>query len=67
LFRLRAEGKMTMSMPVIDNTDVSAIGVYTSLDKEEVKRLTENDPAVQQGIFTYELLSCIGMQGDSLP
>jgi uncharacterized protein YciI len=66
LFKLRAEGKMLLSMPVMDNTDVTAIGIYDSLDKEELKKITDTDPAVQKGIFTYELLNSVGMKGDTL-
>lgn len=66
IFKLRAEGKMLLTMPVMDNTDVAAVGVYNSLDKEELKKLTESDPAIQKGIFTYELMGAIGMNGDKL-
>ena len=65
-FKLRAEGKLLLSMPVMDNSDVAAVGVYNSLDKEELKKLTEADPAIQKGIFTYELLNSVGMKGDTL-
>ena len=53
-------------MPVMDNTDVAAIGIYNSLNKEELKQLTDTDPAVQKGVFTYELLNSVGMKGDTL-
>ena len=66
LFKLRNEGKMLLSMPIMDNTDVAAIGIYNSLDKAELAALTETDPAVQKGVFTYELLNSVGMQGDTL-
>lgn len=66
LFRLREEGTVLLSIPVMDNTDVTAIAIYSVIDKEEAKRLTEADPGVQKGIFVYELLSCIGMKGDTL-
>jgi hypothetical protein len=29
---------MLLSMPVMDNTDVAAVGIYNSLDKEELKK-----------------------------
>ncbi|MBK0404727.1 hypothetical protein I5M27_17165 [Adhaeribacter sp. BT258] len=66
LFKLRAEGKMLLSMPVMDNTDVAAVGIYNSLDKAALAKLTETDPAVQKGVFTYELLNSVGMKGDTL-
>lgn len=66
LFKLRNEGKMLLSMPVMDNSDIAAVGIYDSLDKEELKKITEQDPAVQKGVFTYELLNSVGMKGDTL-
>ncbi|MFC5270396.1 hypothetical protein [Adhaeribacter terreus] len=66
IFNLRAEGKMLLTLPVQDNTDVAAVGVYNSLDKEEIQKLTEADPAIQKGVFTYELMNSIGMKGDTL-
>ena len=66
LFKLRNEGKMLLSMPVMDNTDVAAVGIYNSLNKEELKKLTETEPAVLKGVFTYELLNSVGMKGDTM-
>ena len=65
-FRLREEGKVLLTLPVIDNTDVSAIAVYNAKDKEEIRTWTDSDPAVQKGIFVYELFQCMGMKGDFL-
>ncbi|MFN7116112.1 MAG: hypothetical protein ACK4TA_04895 [Saprospiraceae bacterium] len=66
LFQLREKGIVLISVPVMDDSDVSAIAIYDMLDKDEIKRMTDEDPAVQKGIFIYELLSCMGMKGDSL-
>jgi uncharacterized protein YciI len=66
IFKLREQGKMLLSCPVMDQTDIAAIGLYAVTDKEEAQRLAEADPAVQQGVFSYELLHCMGMQGDTL-
>src|SRR5687767_12530218 len=60
LFKLRAEGKLLLTMPVKDNTDLAGIAIYDSLDKEELKKLTESDQAVQKGVFIYELLNSMG-------
>lgn len=66
LFKLRAEGKMLLAMPIKDNTDLTGIAIYDSMDKEELKKLTETDPGVQKGVFTYELLNSMGIKGDTL-
>ena len=66
LFGLRDDGFVLISMPVMDHSDITAIAVYSSIDKEVVKRITDEDPAVKKGIFVYELLNCLGMKGDQL-
>jgi hypothetical protein len=66
LFDLREKGIVLIAMPVMDAGNVAAIAVYNSVDKEEVKGYIEKDPAVMQNIFTYEILSAMGMKGDSL-
>jgi len=65
LFDLREKGIVLIAMPVMDHTNVAAIAVYNT-DKEAARSYVESDPAVKQGIFTYELLSAMGMKGDSL-
>ncbi len=66
LFKQQDEGVMCFSMPVMDNTDIAGIAVYALTDKEQVKNYVEADPAVRANIFSYELLSSMGLQGDSL-
>lgn len=66
LFELRAQGIVLLSMPVLEDADVTAIAIYNSRNKEEVQPYVENDPAVRQGVFRYQLLSSIGMPGDVL-
>lgn len=67
LFRLQDEGIMSFSMPVTqEEGDLAGIGVYNRSDKEEVRKHVEADPAVQAGPFAYELISCMGLKGDSL-
>jgi uncharacterized protein YciI len=66
-FAQRDRGVLVLTMPVNDDTRVAAIGIYAGLSKEEVIQLTENDPAVKAGIFTYEVVNAMGMQGDVLP
>ncbi|HEV7329566.1 MAG TPA: hypothetical protein VGN63_00850 [Flavisolibacter sp.] len=54
-------------MPITqEEGELAGIGVYNITDKKEVKRHVEADPAVQAKLFTYELISCMGLKGDSL-
>jgi uncharacterized protein YciI len=67
-FQQRDEGVMVLTMPVYDNNSrIAAIGIYNGLSKEEVKDRVEKDPAVQKGIFEYEIVDSMGLQGDTLP
>lgn len=66
IFNLKSKGIMAIPMPVRDETDIAAIGVFVSNNKEEAGKIMDNDPAVIKGIFTYLLLNAIGLQGDSL-
>ena len=66
LFKLRAEGKMLLTMPIKENSDITGFGIYDSIDKDELKKITESDPAILKGILTYELLNSAGIKGDTL-
>ncbi len=66
LFSLREQGIVLLSIPIMDNSQVAAVAVYNTPDKEVVRAHVENDPALIKNIFTYELLSGMGMKGDTL-
>ena len=67
VFDLRHRGIMSMAIPVMEpESEVAAIGIYNITDKEEITRFVQQDPGVQKGLFTYELLNCMGMKGDTL-
>ena len=66
VFKLKAQGIVAITMPVRDTTDVTAIGIFTVTDKGQVKQYMEADPAVIEGIFLYEIVNAIGLQGDTL-
>jgi hypothetical protein len=58
---------MSFSIPIMEaQSKPAGIGVYNFADKEEVRKHMDADLAVAAGIFTYELLSCRGLAGDSL-
>ena len=65
-FMLRAEGKLAIVCPVIDDSGVSGVGIFNAT-VEEVQQIMDEDPGVKAGIFTYELHPCRSFPGDSLP
>ena len=46
LMQLRAEGKLLINGPIIDDPELKGISIFNTTDKEEVKRLSDGDPAV---------------------
>ena len=67
VFKQREEGIMSLTMPVMDESNIAAVAVYNTTDKEEVRKLVENDPAVKAGVFNYEIVTGLGLPGDTLP
>ena len=65
-FQLRASGVLSIVCPVIDGGAIKGIGIFrTSL--EETKRIMDEDPGVQAGLFVHEVHPCRGFPGDFLP
>jgi len=67
LFQLRAEGKLVIGGPVLDDADLKGIAIFNTTDKVEVKRLADGDPAVKAGRLVYEIYGWYGLPGDCLP
>ena len=65
-FALRAEGVLSIVCPISDESPVAGIGIFNA-PVEEVKKIIDEDPAVQAGILVYETHPCRGFPGDSLP
>ena len=65
-FALRAEGVLSIVCPVTDSGGLSGLGIFNA-PVEQVRRIMEEDPAVQAGIFTYELYPVRSFPGDTLP
>jgi hypothetical protein len=63
---LRKEGKLPIICPSTDKTAMRGVGIYT-VDEEEVKRIMDEDPGVQAGIFTYEIHPVRSFPGFALP
>jgi hypothetical protein len=64
-FELRADGTLPIVCPVRDGTDVQGIGIFTT-DEDETRKLMDEDPAVKEGVFIYEVHSARSFPGDKL-
>lgn len=67
LKKLRTEGKLIINGPVLDKGELKGISVFNTDDMEEVKKLSDKDPAVKAGRLVYEIYHWFGISGDSLP
>ena len=67
LFQLRQEGKLLINGPIIDDPELKGLSIFDTTDKEEVKRLSEGDPAVRAGRLVYEIYTWFGIPGEGLP
>jgi uncharacterized protein len=67
LLQLRAEGKLLINGPIIDAPELKGMSIFNTTDKEEVKRLSDGDPAVKAGRLVYEIYHWFGLPGDCLP
>jgi hypothetical protein len=65
-FSLRADGLLSIVCPVTDDTDLCGVGIFAAT-VEEARRIMDEDPGVQAGIFTYEVHPIRSFPGDSLP
>ena len=64
-FALRAQGLLSIVSPVSDGSDLSGIGIFNA-NIDEV-RIMDEDPAVKEGVFVYEIHACRSFPGDCLP
>ncbi len=65
-FALRAQGPLAILCKIADGSGVIEVDVFNG-GTEEVKKIMDEDPAVQAGIFAYELHAGRGFPGDMLP
>ncbi|HEX3072532.1 MAG TPA: hypothetical protein VHP30_02860 [Ignavibacteriales bacterium] len=66
LFEYREKGIVLLSMRSMDEGSIAAFDIYRSTDKNEVRAIVENDPAVKAKIYNYEILTSMGLAGDKL-
>jgi hypothetical protein len=63
---LRAAGVLSIVCPISDGSDVAGVGIFNA-PIEEVKKIMDEDPAVQAGVLIYETHACRSFPGDCLP
>jgi hypothetical protein len=64
--RLQAEGKKALVGPIEGGGDIVGLTVFL-VGEAEARQLMEEDPAVQAGIFVYDLVTWHEFPGDGLP
>ena len=65
-FLLMDEGILPIVCPMTSIGEISGIGIFAAT-LEETRKIMSEDPAVNAGIFTYEMQSCLGFPGAFLP
>jgi hypothetical protein len=65
-FGLRDTGQLAIVLPASDDSDFCGVAVFTGTVEEAAASMAA-DPAVQAGVFAYEVHPCIGFPGDTLP
>ncbi len=64
-FQLREEKLLQIVCPIGDGSGVSGIGIFAT-NLEETRRIMDDDPGVQAGLFTYEAHESRSFPGDAL-
>ena len=65
-FQLRAEGLMSIVGPVTEENEIAGFAVFNT-DVAKATEIMNEDPAVKEGIFSFEVLPVRNFPGDTLP
>lgn len=57
LFQLSEEGILSVTCPVMDESNVMGVGILNTMDPEEAKSFLDEDPNVKAGRLVYESTS----------
>ncbi len=60
IFRLADEGKLVLAGPFLNDGELRGIYIFDVENLDEAKKLTETDPAIQQGTLSMELIPWYG-------
>ncbi|MBA3649209.1 MAG: hypothetical protein H0W62_11780 [Chitinophagales bacterium] len=66
LLGLRAKGMLAIHGPVTEDDFLKEMYIFNTADKEIVRNILENDPAIKSGQLVYEIYSWYGIPGDHL-
>ena len=64
-FGLRADGVLDVVCPVMDDSEVCGVGIF-STSAEETERIMAGDPGVVAGVFHCDVHPCRSFPGDAL-
>lgn len=65
-FELRAQGALAIACPVVDESNLSGVCIFTT-NSEETRKIMDGDPGVEAGLFTYEIHPTKIFAGSGLP
>lgn len=65
-YGLRADGRLAIVLPILDDTSVCGVGVF-ALGLDETREVMEHDPAVEAGVLVFDVHPSLGFPGDALP
>jgi hypothetical protein len=63
---MRAAGLLSMIFSVADGGEVCGVGIFNA-DPDVIQRIMAQDPAVQAGVFTFDVHPTRSFPGDALP
>ena len=65
-FSLRADGLLAIVCPITGESEIRGISIFNA-SLEETRKIMDEDPGIQAGVFTYEVYACQSFPGDKLP
>ncbi|GAB3874308.1 hypothetical protein GCM10029964_016060 [Kibdelosporangium lantanae] len=65
-FQLRADGLLSIVVPVRESPELCGIGIFDTTT-DEATEIMSGDPGVQAGIFTFDVHQVRSFPGDALP
>jgi hypothetical protein len=65
-YALRADGILAIVCPISDDTEIAGIGIFNA-DVEQTKKIMDGDPAISEGVLSYEIHPTRSFPGDKLP
>lgn len=65
-YRLHRAGLLPIVCPIADGGDVAGLGIFDA-SPEDVERIMAADPAVREGVLTYDVHPTWSFPGSALP